>query len=526
MGGGISKQQEWREEGEEQAREQQNPDRESGEEQSSKESRIRAERVLQQKIREESVWENQMRRKEEMTDAEEQVEEVLKEQRINSEIRERNNEWANNKKAQKGERRYEVQKSGENEQIRDTGPNTRALHQQAWNVEGNWLNNYITEEEEEVNSYKIEDWKLGPEKKKKKNHRPGIKKTYVSKNKGQTSVIEGKENQELLKDGTEDNALRKLSKEAQNGEHEFVGQHVKPGENVYYVENGSTNRLGTRLAKKLELKLNLKRKRENKQVPLLIYREWKEKQEDREPKKVKNSITTLDIGEYQLAKHVSGNSEWCDNYIKASININNILKWQGVFVYGNPVFQKRRKLWQELTVSNRSREEPQAYLGDFNNILSQDEKVGIHPQQRIYLDTFRRFVDDNGLMDIGLKGSRYTWYINLRNNFITRERLDRVLNVILKAAPAISLDYCALILETQPRDRIKKEFRFEAFWTEHEECKEVIRRSWQQDHGNRNCWNQFTRKRSRCKRELTEWSRRKFKRKKRKVSYIKYKRAI
>ncbi|XP_015969290.1 uncharacterized protein LOC107492746 [Arachis duranensis] len=198
------------------------------------------------------------------------------------------------------------------------------------------------------------------------------------------------------------------------------------------------------------------------------------------------------------------------------------MNWQGVFVYGNPVFQKRRRLWQELTVNNGSREEPQAFLGDFNDILNQDEKVGLHPQPRIYLNTFKRFVDENLLMDIDLKGSRYTWYSNPRNNFVTRERLDRVLvnwkwlnihqNAILKAAPAISSDHCALILETQPRDRIKKEFKFEAFWAEHEECEEVIRRSWEHQVENRNWWSQFNRNRSKCIRELTEWSRRKFKR--------------
>ncbi|XP_057760557.1 uncharacterized protein LOC130980933 [Arachis stenosperma] len=85
-------------------------------------------------------------------------------------------------------------------------------------------------------------------------------------------------------------------------------------------------------------------------------------------------------------------------------------------------------------------------------------------------------------------------------------------NAILKASPAVSSDHCALILKTQPLVRIKKEFRFEAFWAEHEECKEVIKRSWHLDDGNRSCWNQFVRKRNRCKRELTEWSRRKFKR--------------
>ncbi|RYR42915.1 hypothetical protein Ahy_A08g039348 isoform B [Arachis hypogaea] len=85
-------------------------------------------------------------------------------------------------------------------------------------------------------------------------------------------------------------------------------------------------------------------------------------------------------------------------------------------------------------------------------------------------------------------------------------------NAILKDTPAVSSDQCASILETQPLVRIKKEFRFEAFWAEHEECKEVIKRSWHLDDGNRSCWNQFVKKRNRCKRELTEWSRRKFKR--------------
>ncbi|XP_072078185.1 uncharacterized protein [Arachis hypogaea] len=109
-----------------------------------------------------------------------------------------------------------------------------------------------------------------------------------------------------------------------------------------------------------------------------------------------------------------------------------------------------------------SNEEPQAYMGDFNDILSQDEKM--------------------------------------------------YQNVTLKAAPAITSDHCALILETQPRGRIKKEFKFEAFWPDHEKCKEVIRNCWKQEEGNRNRWSQFIRKRNRCKRELIEWSRQKFKR--------------
>ncbi|RYR73041.1 hypothetical protein Ahy_A02g007312 [Arachis hypogaea] len=158
-----------------------------------------------------------------------------------------------------------------------------------------------------------------------------------------------------------------------------------------------------------------------------------------------------------------------------------------------------------------NRKEPQAFFGDFNDVLSQDEKVGIHPQPRIYLETFRRI--DNGLIDVDLKGSKFTWFSNLRNNIITREKLDRVMvnwkwmqiyhNAILKATLTVSSNHCTLILETQPLVQIKKEFRFEAVWAEHEECKEVIKWSWNLDDGNRSCWNQFVRKRNRCKRELT-----------------------
>ncbi|RYR08900.1 hypothetical protein Ahy_B05g076767 [Arachis hypogaea] len=458
MRGGFSKQQGWREEGEEQAREQLDPDRESGDKQSSEESRIRAEQVLQQKISEKSVWKNQMMRDEEMADIEEHVEEVPKipdfqEERDTQRDLGAAYKLSNNKKAQKREKRYEVQKSSGNGPIRDIGPNTGALHLQSWNVEGSGLNHYITEERE-VNNYKMEDWKLGPEKEKEKETiGQELKRLMLARTRDKQvckARTEGKEHQELLKSGTEENELKKLSKKAQNREHESLGQHAKPGENIYYVDLASDEDEDKeieaeadwkmRLAKKLELNLNLKKKRENKQ-----------------------------------------NSGACPvDYVC----YGNLILISMVFLcMVTQFFQSEGNYGRSL----RSKEEPQAYLGDFNDILIQDEKVGIHPQPRNYLYTFRRFVDNNGLMDVDFKGSKYTWFSNPRNNFITRKILDRVFvnwkwlhiyqNVILKAAPAMSSDHCALILETQLQVRIKKEFRFEAFWTEHEECKEVIRRT-------------------------------------------------
>ncbi|RYR07699.1 hypothetical protein Ahy_B05g075110 [Arachis hypogaea] len=259
-----------------------------------------------------------------------------------------------------------------------------------------------------MNSYKIEDWKLGQEEKREKEAIGQELKRLMLARKNDEQVSKGRmksmNHQEVGRRGMQDDELSKPSKEAKNRELELVSQHVNLDENIYFVELASDEdedkaaeeqaEWEAQLAKKLELKLSLKRKRENWQVLMFTYKDRKKEQEDKEHKKMKNGNTTVDTGE---------------------------------------------------------------------------------------------FVDDNGLIDIDLKGSKYTWFSNPKNNVITRKRLDRVLvnwkwlqiyqNVNLRASPAITSDHCALILDTQRQIRIKKDFRFEAYWAEHEECKEVIKRS-------------------------------------------------
>ncbi|RYR45123.1 hypothetical protein Ahy_A07g030984 [Arachis hypogaea] len=460
VGGGNSRQQGWNEDGEEGAREQRNTDRESEEKKNFEESRIRDEQAQQRKIREESVWENQTRREEEMAEPEEQVEKVpkisdfqgiretepelgvaYKLKNLIEEIRERKNKWANKNKAQKGKQIIEIQGSREMGPTKEIGAKEGVNPVQARMGMGIRLKQYYTIEEGEVNSYRTAEWTLGLEKEGgKETIGQELRRLMLAKNKdiqAHDGRVQGKKIQILSKCEMEGDILKKPIEETQKENNEVRGQHMFQGESFYYVEltSDEDQEVGkeahadweTQLAKKLEKKLNLKRKREFIQVPLLTQKEWKEEHDDKKIKKLKNNRAVLN----------------------------------GIFVYGNPVFQKRRKLWQELTISNMNKKEPQAYMGDFNDILSQDEKVGVHPQPKNCLETFRKFVDDNGLMDVDLKGSRYTWFSNPRNNFVTRERLDRVLvnwkwlqmyqNVILKATPAISSDHCALILETQPR---------------------------------------------------------------------------
>ena len=69
---------------------------------------------------------------------------------------------------------------------------------------------------------------------------------------------------------------------------------------------------------------------------------------------------------------------------------------------------------------------PWFLLGDFNDMLSNDEKMGGLPVNRYRITVFRNYMDRCGLMDFGFHGPRFTWTTKSpiwQNNIM--ERLDR-----------------------------------------------------------------------------------------------------
>ncbi|KAJ1415320.1 hypothetical protein SESBI_18277 [Sesbania bispinosa] len=107
-----------------------------------------------------------------------------------------------------------------------------------------------------------------------------------------------------------------------------------------------------------------------------------------------------------------------------------------------------------------------------------------------------------GLMDLVIKGCRFSWYSNPRNGFVTREKLDKILvtwerrslfpDALAISVPATSSDHTPVILWPRPKFKGGKYFRFEAFWEEHEECGDVIQQGWYQSSNNSQRWHQQT----------------------------------
>jgi hypothetical protein len=101
----------------------------------------------------------------------------------------------------------------------------------------------------------------------------------------------------------------------------------------------------------------------------------------------------------------------CDlNYIDCSINSNNLL-WRATGVYGFPA--NHQKLLTCNLISDlykTSQNTNWLTFGDFNIVLSSDEKMGGNPIDYNITNHFRNTLNNCNLTDLGYKGSKYTWH--------------------------------------------------------------------------------------------------------------------
>ncbi|KAJ1400227.1 Endonuclease/exonuclease/phosphatase superfamily [Sesbania bispinosa] len=164
---------------------------------------------------------------------------------------------------------------------------------------------------------------------------------------------------------------------------------------------------------------------------------------------------------------------------------------------------------------------PWCCMGDFNEILSPDEKVGLQPPNSSGINLFREFLNDTGLMEVELKGCKFTWCSNPRNGFTTKEKLDRVLvnwawrnlfeHASATALPAVSSDHSPIIFWPKPKDSSGRSFKYEAMWEEHPEVNEIIHTAWTEAGVGENSWDTWRRKTRKCTARLKSWHKEKFK---------------
>lgn len=116
-------------------------------------------------------------------------------------------------------------------------------------------------------------------------------------------------------------------------------------------------------------------------------------------------------------------------------------------------------------------------MGDFNEILSNDEKYREATRSFSQMECFRVALDECELSDLEYIGSKYTWSNNREGGAFTKERLDRAMgngewplqftNSEVLVLPALNSDHSPLLISCDNEEagvnRRTRIFRYEAY---------------------------------------------------------------
>lgn len=148
--------------------------------------------------------------------------------------------------------------------------------------------------------------------------------------------------------------------------------------------------------------------------------------------------------------------------------------------------------------------------GDFNQVMHQDEKWGGRPINPTRANSFSTYMHNCRLLDLGFKGSKFTWSNHRKSNGLLLEWLDRGLanhqwsslypHAHILHLPWTFSDHNPLHLQldkNSPKSSPKL-FKLETFWTSHLEFRSIVSNCYKED--NLICSNNSFAK------EISEWS--------------------
>ncbi|XP_059285190.1 uncharacterized protein LOC132038554 [Lycium ferocissimum] len=163
-------------------------------------------------------------------------------------------------------------------------------------------------------------------------------------------------------------------------------------------------------------------------------------------------------------------------------------------VYTRCTQRERLELWDSLEdiATNMNMNRPWMIGGDFNVIMSEEEKyrglaVGANETQ-----DFNLCMQNCEMQDFGFKGSKYTWWNGQSGEYCILKRLDRCLGnlkiqqmypgIEVKHLIKIGSDHAPLLISYAGNNMpIKKPFKFLNFWVKNETFLDVVKAQWTAD---------------------------------------------
>ncbi|KAM1277853.1 hypothetical protein ACFX2J_029945 [Malus domestica] len=162
--------------------------------------------------------------------------------------------------------------------------------------------------------------------------------------------------------------------------------------------------------------------------------------------------------------------------------------WRLFAIYTSTDERKRRTQWKTLSKRIEKDKDKCLILGDFNDILCNEEKEGGNYRCAASMREFRGFVASNDLMDLGYEGYPFTWRNN-RESLPIQQRLDHGLvthgwhdlfpDTCIRHVVLEGSDHVMLLLSTEKlRIWRGRKFSFDGRWSKSKECRELVVGDW------------------------------------------------
>lgn len=187
------------------------------------------------------------------------------------------------------------------------------------------------------------------------------------------------------------------------------------------------------------------------------------------------------------------------------------------FVYGHPNLAKREEVWTKLRNLKNLAHKHWVCIGDFNQILSQEDKFSFSHRKIEGAEAFNQTLFELGLCELKATRQNFTWMNGHGDETFVMERLDRAFATVdwinsnllyaFRNLPIIRSDHGPIILDSEFQHPFRKRpFRFEKMWSAHEGCKALIQNSWSLNSQGSKAF-QFQQKLKHVKNELSSWNR-------------------
>lgn len=128
--------------------------------------------------------------------------------------------------------------------------------------------------------------------------------------------------------------------------------------------------------------------------------------------------------------------------------------------------------------------------GDFNDVLSQDEKWGLKPASLSRIRDFKNCLDTCGLVDMGFTSQKFSWFNKRANGQAVFQRIDRFVgnvkfmdlfpDAVISHLPRIKSGHNLILFSSKPfwLSHQPRPFRCERIWISQPDFISLARNVW------------------------------------------------